>query len=153
MLELLKKIFPYLLILFTIFIIVYVLLLPVIASWKLFKKVGIPGWKSLIPFYNTYLVYKIAGMPGICFIPTSVLTIVSSLVKDGDYTSPLAITALALAMIVFIINVFRAVKLPRAFNKGIVFIVGMIFLPEIFEIILGMGKSKYNGPYKVKKQE
>jgi hypothetical protein len=43
--------------------------------------------------------------------------------------------------------------LPSAFNKGIVFIVGMIFLPEIFEIILGMGKSKYNGPYKVKKQE
>lgn len=34
----------------------YVLL--AIAYWKIFEKAGEPGWKALIPFYNTYSQYK-----------------------------------------------------------------------------------------------
>lgn len=32
--------------------------LQVIAYWKIFEKAGEPGWKAIIPFYNTYTQYK-----------------------------------------------------------------------------------------------
>ena len=31
--------------------------------WKVFAKAGEPGWASIIPIYNTYVVLKIAGKP------------------------------------------------------------------------------------------
>lgn len=39
----------------TIFILVigwYIL--QVVAYWKIFEKAGEPGWKAIVPFYNTY---------------------------------------------------------------------------------------------------
>ena len=38
-------------------LVVYVLL--VIADWKIFSKAGEEGWKSLIPIYNMYILFKI----------------------------------------------------------------------------------------------
>ena len=35
----------------------------VIAWWKIFKKADQPGWKSIIPFYNGHIVYKICWKP------------------------------------------------------------------------------------------
>ena len=29
-----------------------------VGRWKVFEKAGIDGWKSLIPFYGTYLLYR-----------------------------------------------------------------------------------------------
>ncbi|MCQ2453475.1 MAG: hypothetical protein MJ136_02725 [Clostridia bacterium] len=28
------------------------------AKWRIFQKMGFEGWKSLIPFYNDYLMFK-----------------------------------------------------------------------------------------------
>ena len=151
MLQLLEKILPYAIVLLVVFLFIYLLLLPFIAYWKLFKKVGIPGWKSLIPFYNTFLVFKIAGMPGICFLPTSILSLISTIYQKADSMPKwLIIATLILTIVNVVINIIRGIKLAKVFNKGIVFTIGLILLPEIFEIILGMGKAKYNGPYKVK---
>ena len=33
--------------------------LQVIGWWKIFTKAGEAGWKSLIPFYNLYILFKI----------------------------------------------------------------------------------------------
>ena len=33
--------------------------LMVIASWKIFEKAGEAGWKSIIPIYNVYILFKI----------------------------------------------------------------------------------------------
>ena len=35
--------------------------LTVIAMWRIFEKAGLPGWWSLIPFYNIWLRFKLAG--------------------------------------------------------------------------------------------
>ena len=47
-------------------IVVYVLL--VIAMWKIFTKAGEAGWKSIIPFLNTYVLFKIAWGNGWLFL-------------------------------------------------------------------------------------
>ena len=149
MLGLLKYIFPTAMVILAIVIIIYLILLPFIAAWRLCKKVGIPGWKSLIPIYNEYLIYKIAGMPGLCVIPVLTLTIIDVIYQDVEKFSPLCLTLyIILLVIVAIINIFEAIRLPKAFGKGVGYIIGMIFLPNITEIILGMGRSQYVGNYK-----
>src|SRR4051794_3360690 len=39
------------------------LVLVTIGLWKLFEKAGRPGWESLIPVYNTYIILKLSGRP------------------------------------------------------------------------------------------
>ena len=34
-----------------------------ISIWKTFKKAGQPGWATLIPIYNTYVLTQIAKLP------------------------------------------------------------------------------------------
>ena len=50
-----------------------VTVLLVIAWWRIFVKAGEEGWKSIIPFYNTYTMFKIAWGNGwlflLCLIP------------------------------------------------------------------------------------
>ena len=33
--------------------------LMIVAMWRIFAKAGEAGWKAVIPFYNTYILYKI----------------------------------------------------------------------------------------------
>ena len=33
----------------------------IVATWKLYKKAGEPGWAAIVPFYNSYIMYKISG--------------------------------------------------------------------------------------------
>ena len=49
---------------FILFIISPFLLLAVAGYWKLFQKAGEKGWKSLIPFYSSYVMLKICQRPG-----------------------------------------------------------------------------------------
>jgi hypothetical protein len=48
-------------------------ILVIVGGWKMYVKAGKPGWGVIIPFYNTYLLCKIAGRPGwwliLFFIP------------------------------------------------------------------------------------
>ena len=36
------------------------IVLELVATWKIFEKSGNAGWKMFIPFYNTYIMFKIA---------------------------------------------------------------------------------------------
>ncbi len=40
-----------------------VAVLCIVAMWKLFIKAGKPGWASIVPFYNTYVMVELAGRP------------------------------------------------------------------------------------------
>lgn len=33
--------------------------LKVVAGWRIFAKAGQPGWASIVPFYNSYIEFKI----------------------------------------------------------------------------------------------
>ena len=35
----------------------------IVALWKVFTKAGKPGWASIIPIYNTIVIIQIAGKP------------------------------------------------------------------------------------------
>ena len=137
-------------------------ILTVIASWKIFEKAGEPGWKAIIPIYNLYIMYKIVGMGG-WFWGMLGLSILLCVIMAVDGTSNLAtmsdaelaafnwgehiptVIGLAVTFVLgIVIEIFYAWRTSRAFGHGIGYTIGLIFLPNIFWLILGFGKSKYN---------
>lgn len=97
----------------------YVLL--VIANWKIFTKAGRPGWASLIPFYNLYVMFDIAGMNGWLFL------------------------LLMIPIVNIVISIMLCINMSKAFGKGTGFAIGMIFLSNIFTLILAFGSAQYQG--------
>ena len=53
------------------FLLLYFAIIGVVIAgvWKTFTKAGKPGWASLIPIYNVYVLLQIVGRPGWWLIP------------------------------------------------------------------------------------
>ena len=105
-------------------IIVGVLLL--IAAWKILTKAGEPGWKAIVPFYNMYMLVKIADGKGIKFL------------------------LFLIPIVGFVYDIIFSIRLAKAFGKGTGFGIGLFFLPNVFSLILGFGSAEYQGPQKAK---
>ena len=99
-----------------------ILIVVIAGFWKVFTKAGQPGWASLIPFYNVYILTKIVGKPAwwllLFFIP----------------------------LVNVVIAIILALELAKAFGKGTGFGIGLAFLGVIFYPILGFGDATYQGP-------
>ncbi len=87
--------------------------------WKVFTKAGQPGWASIIPVYNAYILLKIAGRPGwwllLYFIP----------------------------VVNFVIAIIVSIDVAKAFGKGGGFGLGLALLSFIFYPILAFGDAAY----------
>jgi hypothetical protein len=96
-----------------------ILVLMIVAWWKVFEKAGQPGWAAIIPFYNLYILIKIASKPGwwliLMFIP--------------------------LVNLVFFFLI--CIGVAENFGKGAGFAVGLFFLAFIFYPILAFGDAQY----------
>ena len=98
------------------------LILIIVADWKIFTKAGVPGWYSLVPFLNMYTLSKIAW-------------------GKGWYFFLLFIPVLDVA-----VAAIMSYKLALSFGKDIGYTIGLILLPFIFHMILGFGSAEYIGP-------
>ena len=94
----------------------------IVSIWMIFVKADEPGWKSIIPVYNTYTLFKIAWGNGWMFL------------------------LLLVPIVNIIVGLMTVYKLSLSFGKGIGFTLGLIFLPMIFFPILAFGSSEYYGP-------
>ncbi len=97
------------------------LVLVAVGLWKSFSKAGLPGWGVLIPFYNLYLLMKLAGRPGWWLI------------------------LLLIPVVNVVIAIITSMDIARRFGKGAGFGVGLFFLPFIFYPMLGFGDAQYGG--------
>ena len=131
------------LILIPVVIIVSILL--IIAMWKIFAKAGEAGWKSLIPIYNVYVFCKIIGISfwmWALLLPIVVgvgSAVIANVMNNQDISTIIA------GVYSIIVEVYVSVKLAKAFNKGVGFTIGLILLPNLFQLILGFGSSEYVG--------
>lgn len=76
-----------LVILFVIIFAIALITLEIIGKWKLFKKANKPGWASIIPFYNSYVLTEIAGLNWWFFLLLIANTLVSILgIEKGGVT-------------------------------------------------------------------
>src|SRR5687768_17446444 len=95
----------------------------IICQWRIFTKAGQPGWASIIPIYNIYILTKITGKPGywtlLCLIP----------------------------LVNFVFAIWLVNMLSKSFGKDEGFTIGLLLLGIIFYPILAFGPAKYLGPY------
>ena len=117
-------------------LILALLVLSIVAGWKIFSKAGEPGWGSLVPFYHSYIEFKIFWGNGWLFLVPIVFTLLSAIPVIG--------VLFTIANIVIV--VLSKYKKSLAFGEGIGFCLGLFFLPTIFNLILGLSeKYKYLG--------
>ncbi len=122
----------------------YVLL--VIANWKIFEKAGEKGWKSLIPFYNLYILFKLFWETKYFWISLSVLLVcelASDLRVQDNNSVLLACASLAAGIAALVFFIILCNRMSKSFGHGAGFTVGLIFFPNIFTLILGFNKDKY----------
>lgn len=126
----------------------------IIAWWKIFTKAGIAGWKSLIPFYNQYLLFRISGMSGWWVILPVVVALLgafgsSTTQTNGATTANTGTSVIAIIVLIgviacVVVEIVQIVKLAGAFGKGTLFKVMSVFFPNITSLILAFGAAKYN---------
>ncbi len=106
--------------------IVGVVVVVIAGLWRVYEKAGEPGWKVLVPIYNSVVLLRIVGMSGWWVLPLLI-----------PYVG--IVVSIILSIIVFI-------KLARAFGKGGGFAMGLILLGFVFIPILGFGSATYLCP-------
>lgn len=92
----------------------------VVGAWKTFVKAGLPGWASIVPIYNLYLLWQMTGKPISWFILMFVPCV----------------------NIVFLILIM--IEVAKAYGKGPGIGVLLVIL-GIGWLILGFGDAKYQG--------
>ena len=113
------------------FVVLVIAVLQIIGMWKTFTKAGEKGWKSIIPFYNVAILYKISGMsPYLVFVYIGLFIPVVNI-----------FASIALA----IFNLYQKINLMKAFKASTGLTVAMLMVPFITYLILGFGKSEYVG--------
>ncbi len=117
--------------------------LQVVAYWRIFTKAGEKGWKSIIPFYNTYIQYKLTWKTSWFWI-YAVLVIIGIFFSDS--TGLLGIIATISTAAGGVVSILSSYKLSLAFGHGVGYAVGLVFINPIFMLILGLGDSWYRGP-------
>jgi hypothetical protein len=92
----------------------------IVGLWKIFEKAGLEGWKSIIPLYNSYCLFKITWGNGwfflLCFIP----------------------------IVNIVIYIMTMNKLAKSFDKGVGYTIGLVLLAPIFIILLGLGDDEFH---------
>lgn len=116
----------------------------VICNWVLFTKFGEPGWKGIIPYYNTYVqMYYTWDIKYFWIYLVSVLGYgVVSLIGVGDDSNALMLLiSVTLNIASIVMQVLIYYHLALSFGYGFGFTVGLCLLPVIFLSILAFGSN------------
>ena len=110
-----------------------------VANWMIFKKAGRPGWQSLIPFYNVYVQYKLCWKGWVGIVSLILGTVIGVLA-----TANADLAILAVPTVLFIaIQIIFSIKFAKAFGKGFIMGLVLMFAAGIGRMILGFGRSRY----------
>ena len=142
-------------------IMLVMLVLLVVARWRLFGKAGEKGWKSLIPIYSSYVMYKLVwnAKSFVIYVVLWAISVIATLasgqyvllpdgqmmyVGGGNFILGFISTIASIGVLVYM--VLFAIKTALAFKKHPAFAVGLLLLPSIFTLVLAFGSAEYQGP-------
>ena len=122
-----------------------IMILHIIGVWNVFKKAGEPGWKSIIPFYNTYILYKISWNPMWFWLVLLGGLIGAGLLSFATVTVCVILGAL-IELFTIIVRLVMYYRLCLSFGWGVgKYLLTILFAPIMF-MVMGFGKSVYVGP-------
>jgi Mce-associated membrane protein len=100
-----------------------IVIIMLVAMWRVFAKAGEPGWAAIIPFYNAYVLLRIVGRPAWWLV------------------------LLLIPVVNLVFGVIVAIDLARAFGRGAAFgVFGLALFAPVGYAILGFGNARYRGP-------
>lgn len=99
---------------------VAVFVVTLLGLWKVFTKIGLPGWMGIIPYMNIYMIFKARGQ------------------RD-----PVLWLVLSLIPCVNIIGLwFLANDTAEMFGKELGWKLFLFFIPGVSHLVLGMGSDQ-----------
>lgn len=115
--------------------------------WKMFEKAGEQGWKALIPFYNTYILYKLTWQTKMFWIEIAVILGAGLLYTLGLGTMSMLMIYIAygLSIVEALIQGCLCYNIALAYGHGFGYFIGIYLLDFIFYPIIGFGSSQYAG--------
>ncbi len=99
-----------------------VVIFEIASHWRVYEKAGKPGWASIIPIYNAYVLLQIVGRPWWWLL------------------------LMLIPVVNFVVSIIVIFDLAKSFGKGVGFALGIIFLAFIFIPVLAWGDAQYQGP-------
>ena len=118
-----------------------ILVVRVIGRWLLFRKAGIPGWQSLIPFLSTMKEYDLCW-DGHIGLVARLLGVAAVILRMIGYSG---ILSSVLLFAEFLIGVPQSMKLAKVFGKGKGTGILLAIFNRIGRLCLGLSKAKYLG--------
>lgn len=102
----------------------------IVAMWKIFTKAGKPGWASIIPGYNSWVLAEVAGKPG----------------WWGLYFLLAWIPVIGY-IIAVVVSIILALGLAKNFGKSQAFgVIGLWLFSIVGYLILAFSDATYKGP-------
>lgn len=121
-------------------------ILGIIALWKAFNRAWEGGWKAIIPIYNTYIMYKLAGMKS-WFWYSILIVVIFAIVSAclPDYEEIITYISEAICGIISIVATF---KFARKYTWGVFASILFVLFNPICMLFLGFGNYPYEGKSK-----
>lgn len=130
--------------------VVFIFALSLIGKFFIFEKMGMPGWKSLIPIYSDYLLFReligsgyFWGYIASALLAGSCSALVTIGMVSGVMEFLFIITAVAACTVTIAIQIKLAHSLSKSFGHGIGYTFGLVFIEPIMLMILGLGNNRY----------
>ena len=89
----------------------------IVCMWKIYVKAGYAGWKSLIPFYNVYVLFQMTWGSGIKFL------------------------LMFIPFVGLIIGIITYWKFVQVFGGGVPAFILMLFFPVVILPIMAFGRE------------
>ena len=133
----------------------------VVGMWKLFGKAGEKRWKVLIPFYNSYVLYKMCWEAKwffvdlvasigtvVCYAGVMTSAIIAAFTGNGTWFALLSILTVALFAFIIWMQWQFAKYMAASFGQkdSTLTKVGLMLVPSVLYIVMGfMDKYQYAG--------
>lgn len=114
-------------------------LAPVAGKWKVYGKLGMPGWYSLIPVYADYKLCERVHRTdeGKTFLMAYLIVLICSWVFCWVDTVGVLLALAQLVMDIIVLN-----DMSRAFGKETGYTIGLVIFGFVFWTMLGFGTSE-----------
>ncbi len=113
-----------------------------VGKWQVYRKLEIPSWKCLIPYYNNYVEFKRVWEVKyyiVWLFATICLAFLPSLTDDIGFFMRLLV--LAVTLLQYVVYFVFCMKMAEVFQKGIAWAAGLFFFPFVFYPILGFSRD------------
>ena len=129
----------FVLLVFLLVLVAFIGVLPIAGKWKVYGKLGMPGWYSIIPVYADYKLCERVHRTddSRTFAMAYLIVLICSWVFCWVDTVGVLLALVQLVMDIIVLN-----DMSRAFGKETGYTIGLVIMGFVFWTMLGFGASE-----------